>query len=258
MGVVISILVLIVYFVINGILAGSASDIAADKGYDKKKWFHMCFWLGLFAYLIIAGMPDLVLRQQLKRINHSPQNAAGLDPKPEDVHFIQFGSYPQSESGTDNTPIEWQVLKQEGGYTLMISRYALDAQPYNVKKEKTDWERCSLRRWLNQYFYDRAFSAEEKQSIIPNDRNNVFLLSFAEAQEYFCLDGDRMCSPTQYASHKGAFSNANNKCWWWLNSPGYCGDSASFVRIDGSVSVYGGLVHNTNYSVRPAVWVKLS
>ena len=69
MNLTIIVLVIIAYLIINGILAGSAGDIVADKGYDERKWFHMCFWLGLFAYLVIAGMPDLKLRQQLEGIN---------------------------------------------------------------------------------------------------------------------------------------------------------------------------------------------
>lgn len=56
------IVILIVFFCLNGLLASNASDIAKDKGYDKKKWFHMCFWLGFISYIIIAAMPDLTLR----------------------------------------------------------------------------------------------------------------------------------------------------------------------------------------------------
>lgn len=49
---------IIVLLVVNGLLASNASDIAHDKGYEKRKWFHMCFWLSLPAYLIICAMPD--------------------------------------------------------------------------------------------------------------------------------------------------------------------------------------------------------
>lgn len=65
-------IVLIVLFVVlflNGILAGNASDIAADKGYEKKFWFHMCFWLGPIAYIIVAGMPDRVMRNHIVQTN---------------------------------------------------------------------------------------------------------------------------------------------------------------------------------------------
>lgn len=57
-------LLLVAYLVACGFLASKASDIAKDKGYNKRTWFHMCFWLGLIAYLLVLGMPDLVQREQ--------------------------------------------------------------------------------------------------------------------------------------------------------------------------------------------------
>ena len=52
------IVILVVALCINGYLASNASDMANDKGYEKRKWFHMCFWLGPISYIIIAAMPD--------------------------------------------------------------------------------------------------------------------------------------------------------------------------------------------------------
>lgn len=57
-------LVAAVFLAINGYLASNASDMAEKKGYEKRKWFHMCFWLGLPAYLIVIAMPDLKIRKQ--------------------------------------------------------------------------------------------------------------------------------------------------------------------------------------------------
>lgn len=58
----------ILYLIVNGILASKASDAADDKGYDKRTWFHMCFWLGPVAYLVVAALPDFAARQQRKEI----------------------------------------------------------------------------------------------------------------------------------------------------------------------------------------------
>lgn len=52
----------VVVLVLDGILANNASDIAVDKGYSGRKWFHMCFWLGPIAYIIVAAMPDRKLQ----------------------------------------------------------------------------------------------------------------------------------------------------------------------------------------------------
>lgn len=66
---VICILVLMVGLVLNGILASNASDMANDKGYEKRKWFHMCFWLGPISYIIIAAMPDQPMRSKQDKTN---------------------------------------------------------------------------------------------------------------------------------------------------------------------------------------------
>ena len=59
----------IVALCLNGLLSSKASDVAADKGYDKDTWFHMCFWLGLLSYIIIAAMPDLKAREIANKTN---------------------------------------------------------------------------------------------------------------------------------------------------------------------------------------------
>ena len=63
------IVVLIVVLILNGLLASNASDMANDKGYEKRKWFHMCFWLGPLSYIIIAAMPDQPMRSKQDKTN---------------------------------------------------------------------------------------------------------------------------------------------------------------------------------------------
>lgn len=63
------VVLIILYFIFNGILASNASDIAQEKGYEKRKWFHMCFWLGPVAFIIVAAMPDKVMRENQQQTN---------------------------------------------------------------------------------------------------------------------------------------------------------------------------------------------
>ena len=62
-------ILIFVLLCINGYLASNASDIANEKGYEKRKWFHMCFWLGPISYIIIASMPDKVMRDKQDETN---------------------------------------------------------------------------------------------------------------------------------------------------------------------------------------------
>lgn len=69
---------LLVFLLLNGLLASKASDIAEDKGYEKSTWFHMCFWLGLISYIIVAAMPDRVMQGKVDQMINllRTQNAA--------------------------------------------------------------------------------------------------------------------------------------------------------------------------------------
>mgnify|MGYP004652160431 CR=1 FL=1 len=194
--------------------------------------------------------------------------------------YISFGSYPQTSSGDDNTPIEWLVLESDEETALLISRYALDSKPYNTEFVDTTWEQCTLRGWLNNAFYNRAFSTEEKQYILQSDvsadknpgystnpgnatKDNVFLLSIVEANKYFKSDDARMCAPTDYAIQQGAYTSDSYKvegrkaCWWWLRSPGLNSAYAAEVYYGGPIYDRGNGVHDSINAVRPCVRVRL-
>lgn len=43
--------------------AKNMARIAADKGYTERKWFHYCFWMGLFGFLMVCAMPKKEMQQ---------------------------------------------------------------------------------------------------------------------------------------------------------------------------------------------------
>ena len=201
--------------------------------------------------------------------------------------IIEFGAYEQdTDKSNGKEPIEWQVLERDGNKILVISKYALDAQPYNNIWKNVTWETCTLRTWLNETFLNEAFS-EAEQSIIQttlvtadknpdyefydicyidpgNDTNDkIFLLSIDGANKYFASDDVRMCVPTAYAGLNGALTDNEYRvdgaatCWWWLRSPGFEQNCAAIVDGAGSVHSFGldvGVVRNC---VRPAMWIDL-
>ena len=196
---------------------------------------------------------------------------------------VLFGSYPQTAEG-ERQPIEWLVLKREKDRALLISKYALDAKPYNDKYIETTWAECSLHHWLNgrrkEDFPQVAFTVEEREQIlltqVTTEKNpyfrtepelvtedKVFLLSIPEASVLFSPDKARRCTPTDYAKNQGAYTvkkfKAEDKpaCWWWLRSPGCSSSDVACVYSDGSISLKGCRLKNYDMGVRPALWVKL-
>lgn len=191
-------------------------------------------------------------------------------------YYVTFGSYPQSKAGNDDTPIEWLVLDSDGETALLISRYALDRQRYGYNDNA--WEQSTLRSWLNNEFYNKAFSAEEKRYILQNEisenknaensansssamKDDVFLLSMADVNKY--LGGSvRKCAPTDYAIERGASTDKNNKvdgrraCSWWLCTPAsYYSARVRAVDSAGYIDDLGFIVYDDRVAVRPSVRV---
>ncbi|MGN0408065.1 MAG: DUF6273 domain-containing protein [Bacteroides sp.] len=196
--------------------------------------------------------------------------------------IITLGYYEQDgNAGNGAEPIEWLVLDNQGDRMLVISRYALDCQPYNTTSADVTWETCTLRRWLNSEFYNSAFSDIEKVSVItttienPNNArygtqggnatsDNVFCLSIDEANRYFASDEARATKPATYAISRGASTATSSpyiedtgNCHWWLRSLAYNQSCAAMVNYEGNIFDGGYSVHNLTCAVRPAMWVSI-
>ena len=190
-----------------------------------------------------------------------------------------LGSYEQ-DNRTENgkEAIEWKVLKVENGKALVVSYYALDVKLYHETQADVTWENCTLRTWLNNDFYNAAFTAEEQTKILTttvvnadnlvcgtdagNDTSDrIFLLSISEAERYFASDEARVCQATAYTIAQGALIVTNmdgyGNTMWRLRSPGSNGKSAAMIFYDGNVRVEGNAVNGINYAVRPAFWIDL-
>ena len=180
---------------------------------------------------------------------------------------VSFGRYPQTESGSDSSPIEWTVLDVQGNKALLLSKYGLDAKPYNDEQSDVSWENCSLRSWLNGAFLNAAFTADEQKRILLTDTGDrVYLLSHNEAVQYLGIPADGSAnsnarvSPTAYAEASGAFASYSDRTaegeaagWWWLRSTEAGQPVASEITSDGSLSQ--NLVRDGFECVRPALWV---
>ncbi len=182
-------------------------------------------------------------------------------------------------------PIKWRILSESNGDAFLCSEKILDSQDFHYTKTPTEghypnnYEQSHIRAWLNDIFYNTAFSAEEKNAIKTttvdnslsttgnsNDRyvcNNtndkLFLLSYEDVNNSsygFSSDSSRIKYPTTYAKVQGAQVDATYSCVWWLRSPDTRGQNARIIWFDGRP--YLALIANqTSIGVVPALHLAL-
>jgi len=208
-------------------------------------------------------------------------------------NYVTFGTYQQTITSYDQTAIEWLVLDYDEANhkALLLSRYGLDAVPYNKEFIAITWEQCTLRAWLNDDFLNRAFSEKEQSAILvtkvdnssgqgysswltsggKNTQDRIFLLSCAEANRYLGVTHNDLnnlnntksrVAPTDYAVVFGAYrsdiyqtADGEPTGFWWLRSPGNALYNAAIVTNDGSLNYDN--VNFYNNVVRPAFWLNL-
>ena len=174
-------------------------------------------------------------KSEIQNNNIESEKAVKKQYKVGDI--ISFGRYPQDEDGGVK-PIEWTVMKKEENKALLLSKYVLDAQPYNKKFKEVTWETSDIRRWLNSDFYTNAFNSIEQSkiedigvrtkynSVFGSDGGNdtkdkIFLLSEEQAEKFFINNEERKTKATEYAEKVGVETNDRGYIWWWLRSPGW-------------------------------------
>ena len=179
-------------------------------------------------------------------------------------NHVTFGQY----SGmSKKQPLDWIVLDVQDNRALLISQYGIiSKQYYSAYYQNTTWGTSDIRLWLNQDFYNEAFSSSEKKRILltnvdnsksqgfkynntnggANTKDYVFLLSYSEYENYFSDRESAICHP---------LNKKNSVCAWWLRSPGVYQHSAMFVRTDGSA--YSKEAGTKGNYIRPACWISL-
>ena len=205
-------------------------------------------------------------------------------------------------------PLMWHVLDPATG--LVLCETIIDSQPYNNYNlssgtdeygGKAHWgdagkthyannyAESSLRQWLNDDFYNTAFTAEQQNAIAATTLDNsaydtsysaydsapttdkVFLLSYSDASNpaygfsspYSTYDAARRTNGSDYAKCQGLYeyTYAENKCsHWYLRSAGYYSGDACYVSCyDGGVSPgYFYDVDDTYVGIRPALKLNLT
>lgn len=74
--------------------------------------------------------------------------------------IIEFGMY-QQQTNSKATPIEWYIIDMTDDKICLLSKYVVEIMGF----QGNNWSQSNIRRWLNNVFYEAAFSDDEKQKI---------------------------------------------------------------------------------------------
>lgn len=106
---------------------------------------------------------------------------------------VYFGKYWQDDTNKDGvadendekTPLKWRVLSVNGDDVYLLADKIIESKPYGAKgwsdkngngkveeDELGTWKDCYLRTWLNETFYNEAFTSEEQKAVIETENEN--------------------------------------------------------------------------------------
>lgn len=197
-------------------------------------------------------------------------------------------------------PLQWRVLDASEG--LVMCNSAIDSQAYNnyildsgslyygdssMSYYASDYGNSSIRDWLNEDFYNTAFSDGQQSRIKKNQTidakstysssydgtttndNKVFLLSYWDvinsnygfSSSYSTYDTARQLKSTDYAQCQGCYKYTTStryygNSWWRLRSP-YNSIYAAHVHYGGYAND-GHSVNNTYFGIVPALKLEKS
>lgn len=229
-----------------------------------KKVIWDCLWFGKYPQKQITQGDGAIYSVLKNEINWDLNN---------DV-IINGSKYHKTENNYFKyEPIKWRVLHYENSEAFLLADAILDSQPYHSENEEIDWEKSSIRAWLNNEFINKAFSNEENKAINTvelinkdnskygtqggkNTSDKLFLLSLSEVDE------------TEESKEYGFWDKKTRKCkndnfseetyFWWLRSPGNSSHDAAGVYYYGWVFGYGYDVQEPAGGIRPALYLNLS
>nr|MCR5350815.1 DUF6273 domain-containing protein [Acholeplasmatales bacterium] len=173
-------------------------------------------------------------------------------------------------------PIEWDILEQSHGKALIIANLILDSQEYYPYAN--NYELSSIRKWLNDNFYNTAFNDLQKNSIeatevdnsasstgdssnpyvCNNTKDKIFLLSCKEVTTYYNSDSKRQAKGTDYAKCQNLKvsyeSSTLGNSYWWLRSPYHTYSFGAYkIEWDGGIDFTN--VSYTSCGIRPACYI---
>lgn len=160
--------------------------------------------------------------------------------------------------------IEWDILENNAGTVKMIANLAIDSQNFSLSSN--DYDSSYIRNFLNDDFYNTAFSSLEKSIMstmsINSNNDYVTLLTNEEVESYYPEASNKFLKTTEYAQSQNCYVNTSAyssttlyNCNW-LTRSAYT-ESGKVYIVNTSGSITNGKTNMTYYGIRPVITITL-
>lgn len=226
-----------------------AESLINDSEYDE-------------AYILLSGNDSSAFKDKRNSIRNVSPTLRFLDKKKGDI--VTFGELDiDGNTGNGSEKLEWKIIDEDGDSYLVLCESFIDALAFDGAAVGASWSKSLIRKVLNLSYFERAFSAKEKEIIIEKNvhadsnpsyetdpgtdsTSSLFILSCNELNRLLPDKSSRIISGSgsELATHN-----------WWLRTPGVQNGNITFVDEEGNINLEGAPA-NMPFNVRPAMWVK--
>ncbi len=198
----------------NGFICDDGSimaDVITESQYAVRPVLHVDTSLYRISSAGVIQASDYMEKETLNTPAPAEEATAGpnkwglSDPEVDlkTMDCIYFGEYWQEDTNCDGrankrdekTPIKWRIINISDNEAFVISDRCLDTMVYNDRDSNVTWENCSLRKWLNEDFYNDAFNIKERSALKKAHSDvlgdNVHLASVDDFEKYGSVFGLR-------------------------------------------------------------------
>lgn len=184
-------------------------------------------------------------------------------------------------------PVKWDILEVENETLILIANLILDQEQfYSSDNEReisgdliypNNYEHSVVRNFLNNDFYDQAFTTNDKTKILTSSIDNsskttnsvlnhyaskdtedkVYLLSYDEVKnKYYKNPNEIATNSSDYAKVLGIYIS-NNYSKWWLRSP-YDAYAQNVNTISALGDTDTDAVDDVDIGVRPVLKININ
>ena len=170
-------------------------------------------------------------------------------------------------------PIRWHVLRAKNGTAILLCDTIIGNMAFSANG-RNNYAESDIRAWLNNTFYQVAFTSHEKESIVRTEVDNSAVTTADNRNNYTCPDTSDMVYLLCYAdfinADYGLTETAQRKKlttdlakatgatnYWWMRSPyHYDYDNAWYVTTIGKLQYDQMSVTATRGGIVPVIQYK--